>query len=213
MAGAAFFTIGLVLVLAALFLLARAALAVIILPPFLVIVVPVEVLEVLLVLLTDRISVGPLLTPRLGLVTTGLFVDLGGCGLLALRPNVPAFARVDLVLPMTTLTAFRVAASAADLAGAINFGGITGFSGETGREIFVFCNGSCIACIGDWGSVRELDDFGESIVEGFGAWRDARPAVTFARFLGFGRWLESETFSLPELSISSLYPKCQNKDP
>ena len=187
MAGAAFFTIGLILVLTALFLLAGAALAVIVFPPFLVIVVPVEVLEVLLVLLTDRISVGPLLTPRLGLVTAGLFVGLGACGLLALRPNVPAFARVDLVLPMTTLTAFRVAASAADLAGAINFGGITGFSGETGREIFVFCNGSCTACTGDWGRVRELDDFGESIVEGFGAWRDARPAVTFARFLGFGR--------------------------
>lgn len=51
-----------------------------------------------------------------------------------------------------------------------------------------------------------MDDFGESIVAGFGAWRDDRPAVTFARFLGFGRWLVSEAFSLPELSISSLYP-------
>lgn len=169
--------------------------------------VPVEVLDVLLVLLTDRISVGPLFAPLLGLDTTGLLIGFGACVLLALRSIVVAFARVDLVLPMTTLTALRVAASAADLAGAINFGGMTGFNGETGREIFVFCNGSCIACIGDWGRVRELDDFGESIVEGFGTWRDACPAVAFARFLGFGSgWLESEAFSLPELSISSLYP-------
>lgn len=203
---AVFFTIGLTPVLRALFLVAGGALAAAVLPPFLIIVVPVEVLEVLLVLLTDRISVGPLLTPRLGLDTTGLLVGFGACGLLALRPNVLAFDRVDLVLPMTTLTAFRVAASAADLAGAINFGGIIGFSGETGREIFVFCEGSRIVCIGGWGRVRELDDFGESIVEGFGAWRDVCPAVTFVRFLGFGsKWVESEAFSLPEFSISSLY--------
>lgn len=130
------------LVLTAVLLLAAAALAAVVLPPFLMIVVPVELLEVLLVLLTDRISVGPLLTPRLGLDTTGLLVGFGACGLLAFRPNVPAFARVDFVLPMTTLTAFRVAASAADLAGAINFGGITGFSGETGREIFAFSTDS-----------------------------------------------------------------------
>lgn len=209
-AGAAFFTIGLILGLTALFLLAGAALVAIVLPPFLMIVVPVELLEallVLLVLLTDRISVGPLLMPRLGLDTTGLLAGFDACKLLAFRPNVPAFARVDLVFPMTTLTAFRVAASAADLAGAINLGGIIGFSGETGREMFVFCNGSCVACIGGWGRVRELDDFGESIVEGFGAWRDARSAVTFVRFLGFGSWLGSEAFSLPELSISSLYAR------
>ena len=130
--------------------------------------VPVEVLEVLLVLLTDRVSVGPLFTPRRGLDTTGL-LGFGAGGLLALGPKVLAFARVDLVLPMTTLTAFRVAVSAADLAGAIIFGGIIGLSGETVRETFVLSNGSCIACIGDWGRVRELDDFGESIVEGFGA--------------------------------------------
>lgn len=43
-------------------------------------------------------------------------------------------------------------------------------------------------------------------MEGFGAWRAVCPVVTFVRFFGFGsRWLESEAFSLPELSISSLY--------
>lgn len=202
---AAFFVTGLAPVLRTLILLAGGALAAAVLLPFLIIVVPVEVPEVLLVLLTDRISDGPLLTPRLGLVATGLLIGFGACGLLAWRPNVPAFARVDLVLPMTTLTAFRVAAIAVDLAGAISFGGIIGFNGEAGRERFVFCSGSCIVCIGDWGRVRELDDFGESIVDGFGAWRDACPAVTFVRFLGFGsRWVGSEAFSLPELSISSL---------
>jgi hypothetical protein len=69
-------------------------------------VVPVEVPEVLLVLLTDRISVGTLLTPRFGLVATGLLAGLGACGLLALRPNVLVLARVVFVLATTTLTAF-----------------------------------------------------------------------------------------------------------
>ena len=86
----------LVLVLTAVLLPAAAALAAVVLP-FLMIVVPVELLEVLLVLLTDRISVGPLLAPRLGLDTTGLLVGFGACGLLAFRPNVPAFARVAFV--------------------------------------------------------------------------------------------------------------------
>lgn len=126
-------------------MLAGGALAAAVLPPFLIIVVPVEALEVLLVLLTDRISVGPLFTPRLGLDTTGLFIGFDACELLALRPNALAFALVDLVLPMTTLTAFRVAASAVDLAGAIILGGIIGFSGETGRETFFFSNESRIA--------------------------------------------------------------------
>lgn len=156
-----------------------------VLPPFLIIVVPVEVAEALLVLLTDRTSVGTLFAPRFGRVATGLLVGLGACGLLALRPIVLVFALVDLVLPMTTLTAFRVAAIAADLPGATNFGGIIGFNGEAGRERVVLC-GSCMECVGDWGRVRELDDFGESTVDGFGAWRDACPAVTFIRFLGFG---------------------------
>lgn len=199
---ATFFAAGLALALVILFLLAIAALAAVGLVPLLIIVVPVEVPEVLLLLLTERLSTGALFTPRLGLVVAGLGAGLGAGGLLALRPNVLAFARVDLVFPITTLTALRVAAIAADLAGATIFGGIISFNGEVECDGFVFCGGSSTERIGDWGRVRELDDFGESTVEGLSTWRDASLAATLVRFLGFNNG--SGAFSLPEVSISVL---------
>ena len=131
--------------------------------------VPVDVAEVLLVLLTDRVSGGILFTPRFGLVTAGLLIGLGACVLPALRPNMLAFSRVDFDLPTTTLTLFRVGAAAVDWAGTANFGGIEGLNGEVGRERLAFSGESYVICVGGWRRVRELDDLGESTVDGFGA--------------------------------------------
>jgi hypothetical protein len=200
---------GLALGLITFFLLVTAAPATVGFAPLLIIVVPVEVPEVLLLLLTERLSMGTVFTPRLGLVVTGLGTGLGAGlgagGLLALRPNVLAFAREDLVFPITTLTALRVAAIAADLAGPAIFGGIISFNGEAGCNGFIFCGGSSTERIGDCGRVRELDDFGESTMEGLTACRDASLAVALARFLGFDSG--SGAFSLPEFSISALDAK------
>lgn len=204
---ATFFVVVLALVFTFLVLFAEAATAAT-LPPLRIIVVPVEVADVLLVLLTDRVSVETLFTPRFGLVTAGLLIGLDTCGLLVLRLNALAFPRVDFVLLTITLTVFSAAAITADLAGVASFGGIIGFNGDAACERCGFCDRSCIECVGDWRRVRELDDLGESTVDGFGAWRDACPAAIFARFLGFGIGkLGSEAFSLPELSISSLHAK------
>lgn len=95
------------------------------------IVVPADVLESLLLLLTDRLSIGTFSIPRLVLVAAGLAV---ADGLVAFRP-VLAFARVGLALSFVMLVKFAVAVIAAALAGEPDLNGGIGFSGEAGWDM------------------------------------------------------------------------------
>lgn len=95
------------------------------------IMVPVDVLEALLLLLTDRFSTGTFSIPRLGLVAAGLAV---ADGLVAFRP-VLAFALVGLPLSFVTIVKSAVAVIVAAFAGEADLNGGIGFSGEAGREM------------------------------------------------------------------------------
>lgn len=94
-------------------------------------VVPADVLEALLLLLTDRLSTGAFTIPRFGLVAAGLAV---ADGLVAFRP-VLAFARVGLTLSFVMLVTFAVAVIVAAFAGEADLNGGMGFSGDAGWEM------------------------------------------------------------------------------
>lgn len=113
------------------FLLATVVVAVFNLPFFFMIVVPVDVLETLLLLLTDRFSTGAFNMPRFGLVAAGLAV---ADGLVAFRP-VLAFALVGLPLSFVTIVKSAATVIAAAFAGEADLNGGIGFSGEAGREM------------------------------------------------------------------------------
>lgn len=105
-------------------------------PPFLMIVVPVDVLVALLLLLTDRLSgTFNILIPRFCIVAAGLekFAD----GLVAFRP-VLAFARVGLTLSFVILVKLAMAVIAVAFAGEADLNGGIGFSGEAWREMYDF---------------------------------------------------------------------------
>lgn len=99
--------------------------------PFLMIVVPADVVEVLLLLLTDRLSIGTFNISRLDLVAAGLAV---ADGLVAFRPEL-VFARVGLALSFVMLVMFAVTVIAAAFAGEADLNGSIGLSGEAGREM------------------------------------------------------------------------------
>ena len=101
------------LVVATFFLLSTAFVVMAALPPFLITVVPVDTLEILLILLTTRFSAGAFAIPLFGLVLAGLTV--GFCW-LALR-SVTGFVRVFLVFSATKPASEAVGAVVADLVG------------------------------------------------------------------------------------------------
>lgn len=131
---------------------------------FFTMVVPVEMAEMLLWLLTFLTSSDSLATstPRFGL-TAAAFVVVG---LVALRPPA-AFGRPGLAFSFTMLARSAVAAAAAALAGDANLIGEIGFRGDVGSAKCGFCGDLSSIRTGDWGRVRELADFGERTVEGF----------------------------------------------
>ena len=166
-------------------------------------VVPVEVPDALLLLLTIRLSgsLDILALPRFALVTGAL---TGGAGFEAFR-LVPAAGRPGLSLSLTRLARVVVAATAAALAGDGGFVANAGFNGEAGRARYDFCGDASIGLIGERGRVRELDDFGESTLEGFVTCRLGSTVVVLIRFLGLGIcWFGSGVFSLSAPVISSL---------
>lgn len=95
--------------------------------------VPVDEFVALLLLLTDRLSMGTfnINIPRLGNVASGLAV---ADGLVAFRP-VLAFARVGLTLSFVMLVKFAVAEIAVVFAGEADLNDSIGFSGEAGWEM------------------------------------------------------------------------------
>ena len=83
--------------------------------------------------------------------------------------------------------------------------GDAGFNGEAGRARYDFGGDASIGLIGGRGRVRELDDFGESTLEGSVTCRLGCIAVVLVRFLGLGIcWFGSGVFSLSAPVTSSL---------
>lgn len=141
--------------------------------------------------------------PRLGRVEAGLVAAA------AFRPVV-ALPRIALGFSASTSTSWVVAAMAADLAGETGFANVNCFEGlmgfrETGRKRWDFWGEPSVGRMGDWGRVRELDDLGESTVDGFVTWREGALAAVFGLFFGFGRFCAgSGVFSLSSFSMCSL---------
>ena len=131
---------------------------------FFTIVVPVEMADMLLWLLTFLPSSDSLAasTPRFGLAAAAFVV----VGLVALRPPT-AFGRPGLAFSFTMLARSAVAAAAAALAGDASLIGEMVFRGDVGSAKCAFCGDLSSIRIGDWGRVRELADLGERTVEGF----------------------------------------------
>ena len=204
-ASATFFPAALTPTFRAFFFWAAAVVAFCALPPFFTTVVAFEVVETVLWLLTVRDSgIGGGSIPRFGRVVAVLVAGA------AFRP-VAAFPRIALGFSASTSTSWVVAAMAADLAGEIGFAnvncfeGLIGFRGETGRERWDFWGEPSVGRMGDWGRVRELDDLGESTVDGFVTWREGALAAVFGLFFGFGRLCAgSGVFSLSSFSMCSL---------
>ena len=110
-----------------------ATISILALPSFCIMVVLVELLEVLLLLLTERLSGAIFFMTRFGLVIAGF---AGGGGFVALDLPV-AFVRIGLEGLFSTLTTLVIAAAAVDFASEANFGGIMAFK-EAGMERFDF---------------------------------------------------------------------------
>ena len=177
-------------------------------PPFFTTVVAFEVVDVLLWLLTVRISgMGGGSIPRFERVDAG-FVGAAAF-VVGFRPAV-AFPRATLGLLVAGSAMWFVAATAANLAGEPGvtnencFEGLAGFNGDTGRERWSFWGEPKTGRTGDW-SVREFRDLGESTLEGFVTWREGALVAFFGRFLGFGILCAgSGVFSLSAFSKCSL---------
>lgn len=178
--------------------------------PLLITVVAFEVAEILLWLLTVRISAtgGGASTPRFGRVDVGLVA--AAVGFVTFRP-VAGLPRIGFGFSATASARCAVAAMAADLAGEVGlvggscFDGLINFRGEAGCETYCFCGEPKTGRMGDCGRVRELEDLGESTVEGFVTWREGALAAVLGLFFGFGRfWAGSGVFSLSAFSMCSL---------
>lgn len=132
----------------------------------LTIVVPSDALDILLVLLTFRISSGSCVGPAP--LFARVFAAFVAVGLLALRA-VPALGRPNLAFAPTIVARLAVAAAAAALAGDVvgtTLIGERGFRGEAGRETYDFCGEHRTGRTGDCGNVREFADLGERTVDG-----------------------------------------------
>ena len=156
------------------------------LPRFLTTVVPVEVLEMLLLLLTDRFAgaSGTTGAPRFDLVTAS-FGAAGGFVALRAGAGLP---RASFGSSLTEPAIVAGAATVVSLAGEAAFRGEAGFRGETGRARYDFCGEPNGGRIGENGRVRELEDLGESTVDGLVTCRLFVAAVVLVRFFGWGIW-------------------------
>lgn len=145
---------------------------------------PVDAAEVLLLLLTVRVStaVGAVGAPLLERAADPLGSEIG---FDALRP-VPATVLPDFGFSPTMFARVVVAARTALLAGDAILIGDADFSGDVGRERCGLWAEPRGGRMGDGGTVRELDDFGDKTQDGLVTWRDCTAVVGLVRFLGVG---------------------------
>ena len=134
-------------------------------------VVPVDIAELLLVLLT--------------VLRPSFFSSLSNVALAALDAPCflgAAFGRPGLVFSLTIPANAAVAVTVFDLLGTFN-----SFNGDVECAPTGFCGEPRVLLTGDCGSVRELADLGDKTLSlEFPVWWEPALSVTFARFLGFG---------------------------
>lgn len=135
--------------------------------PLFIIVVELDVFELLLLLLTERLAGGAFSMTRFGLAAGGFDFAVE---LLALRVVVPfARAGAGFDFSFTTFTKVAVATAGAPFAGESGLIITIGFNGDAGRERLDFGCKLAAVCIGECGRVREFDDLGDNTVDGLGA--------------------------------------------
>ena len=136
---------------------------------FFTIIVPVDMAELLLVLLT-------VLNPSDSVTDSCSRFDFAVAGF----PPAP-FGRPGFGFTIAILANDAVAATVSAFTG-----GTLGFRGDAGRELKDFWGEPKVGRIGDCGRVREFADLGERTVDGFGGRREAASLATFVLFFGFG---------------------------